>query len=75
MKTRTDPKTMNTRAVLASADITAFAKVIDVLLTAANCDGEDGSALTVQAAELKTFVKEHQPKKDCDGQKHLLEKE
>jgi len=62
MKVHTDPKTAESHAVLASADNTAICRTIDVLMNAAQCDGEDAAECKVQAEWLKIFVKEHQQK-------------
>jgi len=52
---------MKTVAILAAADNSAIARVIDCLLGAAACDGEKADELKDLADRLKSFATSHQP--------------
>ena len=61
MKYSTDKKTLKVSALLASADIAAFARVNDVLMQSSIADAEDGPMLTDLAGKLKEWAKLHLP--------------
>lgn len=59
MKPKTDPKTLTTRAILASADMTNTCKTIDLLRLASTYECDPSA--TELADSLAEWVKLHRP--------------
>ena len=80
MKPKTDPKTMTTRAVLASADMNAACRTLDLIHLARIIEKGAGDTFPQLGEALEEWIKSHRPaeakgKKDGDapGNTKLIE--